>query len=74
MQRALAGRPPAAFAAPPGVELARVDRRTGLLVPAGAPLDDSPFAAFLAGTTPTRTSADAPAPGSAPQTFFQDDR
>jgi penicillin-binding protein 1A len=74
MQRALAGRPPAAFAAPPGVELARVDRRTGLLAPAGAPIADSPFAAFLAGTAPTRTSADAPAPGSAPQTFFQDDR
>jgi penicillin-binding protein 1A len=74
MQQALAGRPPADFAAPPGVELARVDRRTGLLAPAGASAEDSPFAAFLAGTAPTRTSADAPDPGSAPQTFFQDDR
>ncbi len=74
MRQALARRPPAAFAAPPGVELVRIDRRTGLLAPPDAPAEAAPFAAFLAGTAPTRASDDAPAPGSEPQTFFQDDR
>jgi penicillin-binding protein 1A len=74
MQGALARRPATPFAAPPRVEVARVDPRTGLLAPSGAPPDAAPFVAFLAGTAPTRSSADAPPPGSAPQTFFQDDR
>jgi penicillin-binding protein 1A len=74
MQAALEGKPPGAFAAPPRVEVARIDRRTGLLAPPGAPAEASPFVAFLAGTAPTRSSAEAPEPGTAPQTFFQDDR
>jgi penicillin-binding protein 1A len=74
MQAALEGTPPGAFAAPPRVEVARIDRRTGLLAPPGAPAEASPFVAFLAGTAPTRSSAEAPEPGTAPQTFFQDDR
>jgi penicillin-binding protein 1A len=74
MQAALAGRPAAPFSVPPRVELARVDRRTGLLAQVGATAEAAPFVAFLMGTAPTRSSAEAPAPGSAPQTFFQDDR
>ena len=74
MQAALAGKPPASFPVPPGVEFARIDPHTGLLAPDAASPDEAPFMAFLAGTAPTRSSADRPPPGSAPQTFFQDDR
>ncbi|HET9597362.1 MAG TPA: PBP1A family penicillin-binding protein [Anaeromyxobacteraceae bacterium] len=71
MREALARRAPGEFQAPPGVELARVDRRTGLLADASA--SDAPLLPFVAGTVPTRSAAEAP-PGSAPQNFFMDDR
>jgi penicillin-binding protein 1A len=70
MQASLGGRPPAEFEAVPGVELARIDPATGLLVSDRE--GTAPFTAFLAGTAPT-DSADS-GPGSAPQNFFMDDR
>jgi len=73
MRQALGSRTPADFAAPPLVEFARIDAGTGLLATGGGPSELSPFVAFLAGTAPSRSASDRPAPGSAPQTFFQDD-
>jgi penicillin-binding protein 1A len=71
MRDALARRAPGEFQAPAGVELARVDPRTGLLADPGAA--DAPLLPFVAGTVPTRSAGEAP-PGSAPQNFFMDDR
>ncbi|HEY7723738.1 MAG TPA: PBP1A family penicillin-binding protein [Anaeromyxobacteraceae bacterium] len=72
MKQALAGRPATDFAPPANVELARIDAHTGLLAGDGA--EQAPFHAFLSGTAPSRSAADAPQPGAAPQNFFQDDR
>jgi penicillin-binding protein 1A len=74
MKAALAGRPVAEFPPPSRVEFARIDPGTGLLAAEGAPLESSPFIPFLAGTAPARSAADRPPPGSAPQTFFQEDK
>jgi len=74
MSEALGQKVPVPFAAPPRVEFARIDRRTGLLAPEGAPAEAAPFMAFLAGTAPVASASERQAPGSAPQTFFQDDR
>jgi penicillin-binding protein 1A len=71
MREALARRAPGEFQAPAGVELARVDPRSGLLAEPGAA--DAPLLPFVAGTVPTRSAGEAP-PGSAPQNFFMDDR
>ena len=71
MQEALAGLPPAEFQAPRGVEFARIDRKSGLLADAGTP--DTALLAFVTGTAPRHTAAEPP-PGSAPQSFFMDDR
>jgi penicillin-binding protein 1A len=70
MQAAVGGRPSADFAAPPGVELVRIDATSGLLAPGER--TDAPFVAFLAGTAPKETASSHP--GSAPQNFFMDDR
>jgi penicillin-binding protein 1A len=70
MQGALGSRPVGEFSASQGIELARIDRATGLLASEDAL--DAPFLAFLAGTAPT--TAAAAHPGSAPQNFFMDDR
>jgi penicillin-binding protein 1A len=67
MQAALGARPPVEFRAVPGVELVRIDPATGHL--ASDRQVDAPFAAFLAGTTPSAASS----PGTAPQNFFMDD-
>jgi penicillin-binding protein 1A len=74
MKAALAGKAAAEFAPPPLVEFARIDAGTGLLAPDGAPAESTPFMPFVAGTAPARSASDRPPPGSAPQTFFQDDR
>jgi len=74
MKEAVGQRVPAPFATPARVEFARIDRHTGLLAPEGAAPEAAPFVAFLAGTVPAASSTDRQAPGSAPQTFFQDDR
>jgi penicillin-binding protein 1A len=74
MRQALASRPAPDFAAPPLVEFARIDAASGLLAGEGGPPEQSPFVAFLAGTAPSRSASERPAPGTAPQTFFQDDR
>jgi len=74
MRQALGSRPAPDFAAPPLVEFARIDAASGLLAGEGGPPGQSPFVAFLAGTAPSRSASDRPVPGSAPQTFFQDDR
>jgi len=73
MQAAVGGRPATDFQAPPGIEFARVDTRTGLLAgeTGGSGPEGTPFVPFIAGTAPSRS---APDPGSAPQNFFQDDR
>ncbi len=70
MHAGLARRPAADFQAPPNVEFARIDAKTGLLADPGAP--DAPFVAFVTGTAPARRAADQPL-GSAPQNFFMDD-
>jgi penicillin-binding protein 1A len=70
MRESLARRPVADFQPPSGVELARVDPRSGLLADPAA--YDAPLVPFVAGTTPQRSAAEA-APGSAPQNFFMDD-
>jgi penicillin-binding protein 1A len=70
MRDAHARRAPLDFEPPPNVTFARVDPKTGLL--ADAATADAPLVAFIAGTAPTRTSADAQT--SAPQNFFMDDR
>ncbi|MBI5071001.1 MAG: PBP1A family penicillin-binding protein [Deltaproteobacteria bacterium] len=74
MKEAVGQRVPVPFAAPPRVEFARIDRTTGLLAAEAAPADAAPFVAFLAGTAPASSASERQAPGSAPQTFFQDDR
>ncbi len=71
MQAAVGGRPSEDFQVPPGIELARVDTKTGLLSSDTADSSTAPLVPFLAGTAPTRS---APEAGSAPQNFFQDDR
>jgi penicillin-binding protein 1A len=70
MRAALARHPVTEFQAPPNVEFARVDARTGLLA-ADPSAPDAPLVAFVAGTTP-RSAADQ-ATGPAPQSFFMDD-
>jgi penicillin-binding protein 1A len=70
MREAHARRPPADFEPPPNVTFARVDPKTGLLADAAAA--DAPLVAFIAGTAPTRSTADAQT--GAPQNFFMDDR
>jgi penicillin-binding protein 1A len=70
MRDAHARRPPADFEPPPNVTFARVDPKTGFLADAAA--SDAPLVAFIAGTAPTRSSADAQT--GAPQNFFMDDR
>jgi penicillin-binding protein 1A len=69
MRGALARRPPADFVAPAGVDVARIDPKTGLLAEPTAL--DAQVVPFVAGTAPTRLASD-PAPGSAPQNFFMD--
>ncbi len=67
MQGALKGLPPQPFAQPPGVVVQKIDPRTGLLAPPGAPSMDE---VFLEGTAPTEM---APAAGEAnPDTFITD--
>jgi penicillin-binding protein 1A len=68
MQAAVGMRPPTDFVAPPTVEMARIDPRTGML--ASGPTEGV-LLPFLPGTAPRRT---APDPSAAPQNFFQDDR
>ena len=70
MRAALARHPAAEFQAPPNVEFARVDAKTGLLA-ADPSAPDAPLVAFVAGTTPR--SASDQATGPAPQSFFMDD-
>jgi penicillin-binding protein 1A len=72
MQAAVGGRPIVDFQVPPGVEFARIDPRTGWLSIDPAPADGAaaPLVPFIAGTTPAQR---APVPGTAPQSFFQDD-
>ncbi len=70
MGAALARHPATEFQAPPNVEFARVDARTGLLA-ADPNAADAPLVPFLAGTTP-RSTADQTT-GPAPQSFFMDD-
>ncbi len=70
MRAALARHPATEFQAPPNVEFARVDARTGLLA-ADPSAPDVPLVAFVAGTTPR--SASDQATGPAPQSFFMDD-
>jgi penicillin-binding protein 1A len=71
MREALARRPSIDFQAPPNVEFARIDMRSGLL--AAEPGAAASLLAFVAGTVPSR-SASEPAPGSTPQSFFMDER
>jgi len=72
MQAAVGHRPATDFAVPPGVEFARVDRRTGLLaVPEGPGAAGSVTLPFIPGTVPAKS---APDPSRSPQNFFQDDR
>jgi penicillin-binding protein 1A len=68
MQAAVGGRPATDFTAPPGVEMVRIDPRTGLLATGAT---DGVLLPFMPGTAPART---APEPSAAPQNFFQDDR
>jgi penicillin-binding protein 1A len=72
MQAAVGGRPIVDFQVPPGVEFARIDPRTGWLSSDPAPADGAaaPLVPFIAGTAPAQR---APDPGTAPQSFFQDD-
>jgi penicillin-binding protein 1A len=70
MQAAVGGKPAAAFQMPPGVDLVRIDTKTGLLAPEVKDDASTTLTAFLVGTAPTRST---PEPGSAPQNFFQDD-
>lgn len=49
---------PAAFALPPGIDIARIDPRTGLLAPPSMP--DGLEEQFLSGTAPTEMTAVAP--------------
>jgi penicillin-binding protein 1A len=67
MSGALKSVPPKPFAQPPGVVVQKIDAKTGLLAPPGAPgLDE----VFLDGTAPTQV---APAAGEAdPNTYIQD--
>ena len=67
MQAAVGGKPAVDFAAPPAVEMVRIDPKTGLLAPGPG---DGVLLPFVPGTAPRRTSAE---PASAPQNFFQDD-
>ncbi len=70
MQSALTQRPVADFPPASGVELARIEPRSGMLA---APEDlAAPVLPFLAGTAPA--SAASSHPGDAPQNFFMDDR
>jgi len=67
MQGALKGVPPQPFTQPPGVVVQKIDPKTGLLAPPGAPSIDE---VFLEGTAPTQV---APAAGEAnPDTFITD--
>ncbi|MGA8891822.1 MAG: PBP1A family penicillin-binding protein [Anaeromyxobacteraceae bacterium] len=67
MQAAVGGRPATDFTAPPGVEMVRIDPRTGLLATGAT---GGVLLPFMPGTAPART---APEPSAAPQNFFQDD-
>ncbi len=69
MQASVGARPPSQFPAPPNVEFARIDPKTGLLAREPSPAE--PFLAFIAGTAPTEASPD---PARAPLNFFLDDR
>jgi penicillin-binding protein 1A len=67
MQGALKGVPPTPFIQPPGIVVQKIDPKTGLLAPPGAPAIDE---VFLEGTAPTQV---APAAGEAnPDTFITD--
>jgi penicillin-binding protein 1A len=68
--RAAARGEPRDFAPPPGIELARIDPRTGLLAPEPAP-PGAPLLPFLPGTAPDRHAGEIDA---APQNFFLEDR
>ena len=64
MEKALEGQPPIPFRTPPGVNLVRVDARTGLLP--GPTTETVITEAFLPGTEPTQhTPAALPAPDAA---------
>jgi len=72
MQAAVGALPASDFAAPPGVDFAEVDPRTGLLAPVAADGSSRGIRLpFVTGTAPTQA---APDPARAPQNFFQDDR
>ncbi len=58
-----AGLAPEPFVAPPGVEIRRIDRRTGLLARPDAPEDTTLDEVFVAGTAPTE---EAPPPEAEP--------
>jgi penicillin-binding protein 1A len=68
--RAAARGEPRDFAPPPGIELARIDPRTGLLAPEPAP-PGAALLPFLPGTAPDRHAGEIDA---APQNFFLEDR
>jgi penicillin-binding protein 1A len=70
MRTALKGQPARSFAQPPGVVVARIDRRTGLLAAPDEPESDVISEVFLDGTAPTET---APSAGEVdPSTFVLD--
>ncbi|HTP24629.1 MAG TPA: PBP1A family penicillin-binding protein [Anaeromyxobacteraceae bacterium] len=71
MRQALERVPVTEFQAPRDVEWARIDQKSGLL--ADVTSGDASLSAFVAGTSPTRTATET-TPGSAPQSFFMDDR
>jgi penicillin-binding protein 1A len=56
MKVALKSRPPRTFNPPPGVVVARIDKRTGLLAAPGEPESDTMDEVFLDGTAPTQTA------------------
>jgi len=68
MQASLSRRPVLDFEAPPGVELARVDPRSGLLAPDPAP-PDALLLPFVSGTVPTQRAGEVQAN---PQNFFME--
>jgi penicillin-binding protein 1A len=59
MKAALKGKPARGFAQPPGVVVARIDRRTGLLAAPDAPEADVLSEVFLDGTAPTEVAPSA---------------
>jgi membrane carboxypeptidase/penicillin-binding protein len=67
MARALADRPVVDFAAPPGIEVARIDPATGLLPPPGVQGIEE---VFVAGTAPRETTVTPEEASKADQLLF----